>query len=97
EFTVVSDRDTQWKRGDLRMAILDAKLRQRDELTIGVVDWRSLKFKKGTNKFKSTLTTIQLPFLEGEEYYLAVTLIDRRNDHRITLRLVKFKVGKEAP
>jgi hypothetical protein len=99
EISVVADQEIRLKPGEFRLAILDANLRQLDELAIAIPkDWENKTFKKGENWDILTFPTVGGDLVEGRTYYLAVTISPGGADgvYPILLRLVKFNVGKTA-
>ena len=98
EVTLNLRQELQLKPGDVRLAILDAQLKQLDEL-VSVVppDWTKKSFKKGMHK--ETLT-LQFPGLgdinAGREYYVAIMFTGPGEEgvFPASLRLVKFKVAQ---
>ena len=99
EISAVCEQEIRLKPGEFRLAILDANLRQLDELAIAIPkDWENKTFKKGENRVTLTFPTIVGDLVEGQTYYLAVTISPSGADgvYPILLRLVKFHVGKTA-
>lgn len=100
ECLVVVEREIQLKPGDFRLALLDAKLRQLDEISIAIPDdWKTKTFKKGANKDTLTMNLQGGDVVAGREYYLAIMISTRGTDNvfPVVVRFVKFKVSNVDP
>jgi hypothetical protein len=100
ECLVVVEQEIQLKPGDFRLAILDAKLRQLDEISLAIPDdWKTKTFKKGANKDTLTMNLQGGDVVAGREYYLAIMISTRGTDNvfPVVVRFVKFKVSNVGP
>ena len=104
ELTDVMDKENQLKPGDFRLAILDAKLQQLDEIVIAIPeDYQRRTFKKGENKSTLTLTFPGPGDLRphGKDFFAAIIITPAggENVFPALVRLVKFKLGdmKDKP